>query len=114
MAGVVQDAGVPARPSISIRHKRQEPKASTMSVAQSFGIWVPASIAARMIEVPSGTVMLWPSMVSVTIVSDLERGVPKSVSWISDMAVVPLFRRLQAGRRGVEIFRKMLQRAHHR
>jgi hypothetical protein len=88
MAGVVQDAGVPARPSISIRHMRQEPKASTMSVAQSFGIWVPASIAARMIEVPSGTVTLWPSMVSVTMVSDRERGVPKSVSWISDMAIV--------------------------
>ena len=80
MAGVVQEAGVPARPSISIRHSRQEPNASTMSVAHSFGICVPASIAARMIEVPSGTVMLWPSMVSVTIVSDFERGVPKSVS----------------------------------
>ena len=88
MAGVVQEAGVPARPSISIRHSRQEPNASTMSVAQSFGICVPASIAARMIEVPSGTVTLWPSMVSVTMVSDLERGVPKSVSWISDMAIV--------------------------
>ena len=88
IAGVVQEAGVPARPSISIRHMRQDPNASTMSVAQSFGIWVPASIAARMIEVPSGTVTLWPSMVSVTMVSDLERGVPKSVSWISDMAIV--------------------------
>ena len=78
---------MPARPSISTRHRRQEPKASTMSVAQSFGICVPASIAARMIEVPSGTVTLWPSMVSVTIFSDLERGVPKSISWISDMAI---------------------------
>ena len=77
---------MPARPSISTRHSRQEPKASTMSVAQSFGICVPASIAARMIEVPSGTVTLLPSMVSVTIVSDFERGVPKSISWISDMA----------------------------
>jgi hypothetical protein len=36
--GVVQEAGVPARPSISTRQSRQEPKASTMSVAQSFGI----------------------------------------------------------------------------
>ncbi len=53
--GVVQDAGVPARPSISTRHSRQEPNASTMSVAQSLGILVPISIAARMIEVPSGT-----------------------------------------------------------
>ena len=65
--GVVQEAGVPARPSISTRHRRQEPNASSMSVAQSFGICVPASIAARMIEVPSGTVTLWPSMVSVTM-----------------------------------------------
>src|SRR5258708_34980085 len=88
MAGVVQDAGVPARPSISIRHSRHEPKASTMSVAQSFGICVPASIAARMIEVPSGTVTLLPSMVSVTMVSDLERGVPKSDSWINDIALL--------------------------
>ena len=76
---------MPARPSISTRHSRQEPKASTMSVAQSFGICVPASIAARMTDVPSGTVTLLPSMVSVTIVADLERGVPKSVSLISDM-----------------------------
>ncbi|MGY4309790.1 hypothetical protein ACVIJ6_007033 [Bradyrhizobium sp. USDA 4369] len=74
--GVVQEAGVPARPSTSTRQSRQEPNASTMSVAHSFGICVPASMAARMIEVPAGTVMLWPSMVSVTIVSDLERGVP--------------------------------------
>ena len=73
MAGVVHEAGVPARPSISIRHIRQEPNASTMSVAQSFGICVPASMAARMIEVPSGTVTLWPSMVSVTVFSDLEQ-----------------------------------------
>ena len=34
--------GVPARPSISTRHRRQEPKASSMSVAQSLGIWMPA------------------------------------------------------------------------
>src|SRR5580658_9937904 len=112
MTGVVQEAGVPARPSISIRHIRQEPNASTMSVAQSFGIWVPASIAARMIEVPSGTVTLWPSMVSVTMVSDLERGVPKSVSWISDMAI-SLFGGLQARGRRAEIFPEVFQRAHH-
>ena len=35
--GVVQDAGVPLRPSISTRHNRQDPKASMLSVAQSFG-----------------------------------------------------------------------------
>ena len=47
---------MPPRPSISTRQTRQEPKASSMSVAQSFGISTPASIAARMIDVPSGTV----------------------------------------------------------
>src|ERR1700677_479197 len=110
--GVVQDAGVPRRPSISTRQRRQEPKASTMSVAHSFGICVPASIAARMIEVPSGTVTLLPSMVSVTMVSDLERGVPKSISLISDMAI-SLFRGLQALGRRAEIFLEMFQCAHH-
>src|SRR5579871_5542301 len=84
-----------------------------MSVAQSFGICVPASMAARMIEVPSGTVTLWPSMVSVIIVSDLERGVPKSVSWISDMAISSnLFRGLEAGRGRAEIFPEVFQCAH--
>jgi hypothetical protein len=64
--GVVQEAGVPARPAISTRQRRHEPKASTESVAQSFGTWIPVSIAARMIEVPAGTVTCWPSMVRVT------------------------------------------------
>ena len=54
--GVVHDAGVPLRPSTSIRHRRQEPNASRLSVAHSFGICVPTSIAARMIDVPAGTV----------------------------------------------------------
>ncbi len=74
--GVVQDAGVPPRPSISTRQTRQEPKASIMSVAQSFGISTPASIDARMIDVPSGTVIGLPSTVSVTCFSDSEAGVP--------------------------------------
>ena len=47
-----------------------------LSVAQSFGISVPISIAARMMEAPSGTVTLWPSIVSVTIFSDFDSGVP--------------------------------------
>src|ERR1700693_3745671 len=83
-----------------------------MSVAQSFGICVPASIAARMIEVPSGTVTLWPSMVSVTVFSDLESGVPKSISWINDMAIVLLFRSLQARGGRAKIFPEMFKRAH--
>ena len=61
--GVVQEDGVPARPSISTRQSRHEPKASTMSVGQRFGISMPASIEARMIDVPSGTVTSNPSIV---------------------------------------------------
>ncbi len=64
--GVVQEAGVPLRPAISTRHRRHEPKASMLSVAQSLGMLVPAICAARMIEVPSGTVTASPSMVRVT------------------------------------------------
>ena len=74
--GVVQDAGVPARPSISTRHSRQDPKASTESVAQSFGTETPASCAARMIDVPAGTVTSKPSMVSVTCSLERLAGVP--------------------------------------
>jgi hypothetical protein len=47
-----------------------------MSVAHSLGIWVPISMAARMIEVPSGTLTSTPSMVSVTLFSAFETGVP--------------------------------------
>ena len=54
---------VPRRPSISTRQRRQEPKASSESVAQSLGICVPACIAAAITEVPAGTVTLMPSMV---------------------------------------------------
>jgi hypothetical protein len=37
---------------------------------------MPASIEARMIEVPSGTLICCPSMVSFTMTSDFEAGVP--------------------------------------
>ena len=77
---MVQDAGVPLRPSISTRQRRHEPNELSESVAQSFGILVPSSIAARMIDVPSGTVMEWPSISSVTIWVAADFGVPKSVS----------------------------------
>src|SRR5260370_17011891 len=53
-------------------------------------------------------------MVSVIIVWDFERGVPKSVSWISDMAIFLLFRGLQARMCRDKIFPEMLQRAHDR
>jgi hypothetical protein len=68
--------GRAAPPFDLIRHNRQEPNASSISVAQSFGISIPVSIAARMIEVPSGIEICLPSMDSETIFSDLERGVP--------------------------------------
>src|SRR6476661_3789458 len=111
--GVVQEAGVPARPWISTRQSRQEPKASTMSVAQSFGISLPSSTAARMMEVPSGTITATPSMVSVTVFLDLERGVPKSISWISDIARSS-FSSCKALWRSAEIFGEMGERAHNR
>ena len=74
--GVVQEAGSPLRPSISTTQSRQEPKALMLSLAQSLGIAIPISIAARMIEVPSGTVTSRPSIVSATEVSEWTAGVP--------------------------------------
>ena len=50
--------------------------APIMSVAQSLGIAMPASIEARMMDVPSGTDTSKPSTVSVTIFSAVEAGVP--------------------------------------
>jgi hypothetical protein len=47
-------------------------------VAQSFGMLSPASAAARIIEVPSGTVTFIPSMVKLTVLSATFLGVPKS------------------------------------
>ena len=75
-AGVVQEAGVPRRPSISTRQSRQEPKDSRLSVAQSFGTLVPISAAARITEVPSGTVTVWPSISRVTVAAASLIGVP--------------------------------------
>jgi len=45
-------------------------------VAQSFGICVPIIVAARMMDVPAGTVTAMPSMVSITLVSLGTSGVP--------------------------------------
>ena len=67
---------MPRMPSTSTRQSRQEPKASTRSVAQSLGIAVPISAAARMTEVPAGTLTRRPSIVSVTLVPAREAGVP--------------------------------------
>ena len=65
--GVVHEAGVPRRPSISTRHSRQEPNASSLSVAHSLGMSMPASAAARMTDVPSGTVTVSPSTSTETV-----------------------------------------------
>ena len=75
-AGVVQDAGKPLRPSIWTRQRRHEPNASRLSVAQSFGIPMPALTDARITEVPSGTVTVTPSIVRVTSFTPGEKGVP--------------------------------------
>jgi hypothetical protein len=63
-------------PSISTRQSRQEPKASSESVAQSFGICVPFSLAARMMEVPPGTRNSCPSMTTRTVSAAVEGLVP--------------------------------------
>jgi hypothetical protein len=46
---------------------------------------MPAIIAARIKEVPSGAETLWPSMVSETVFFAVDAGVPKSISCINDM-----------------------------
>ena len=74
--GVVHEAGVPGRPSTSTTHMRHEPKASRLSVAQSFGTAMPASAAARMTDVPDGTVTLMPSIETVTASVERLAGVP--------------------------------------
>ena len=82
--GVVHEAGVPLRPSISTKHKRHEPNGSSESVAHNFGTSTPASAAARMTEVPSATEIFTPSIVTSTVVCSPLRllgfgaGVPRS------------------------------------
>ncbi len=74
--GVVQEAGRPFIPSICTRHMRQEPNASSCSVAQSLGIFTSDNEAARITEVPSGTVISLPSMVRLTSFVLSRFGVP--------------------------------------
>ena len=52
---VVHEAGRPFIPSICTRQSRQEPNASSCSVAHSFGTFVPTMAAARITDVPAGT-----------------------------------------------------------
>ena len=74
--GSVQEACRPRRPSTSTRQSRQDPNDSRLSVAQSFGTGMPASMAARMMDVPAGTVTTVPSTVSVTVSRASDGGVP--------------------------------------
>src|SRR5215813_10856014 len=97
--GVVHDAGKPFMPSICTRQRRHEPNASRSSVAQSFGIVMPASDAARSTEVPAGTRTSTPSIVSATVSAEGDFGVPKSDSAIERMAKLLLrFRHSGEGR----------------
>ncbi len=122
-AGVVQEAGVPLRPAISTRHSRQEPKGSSQSVAQSLGTWMPASDAARMMDVPAGTVTECPSISSVTCCVAFALGRAAVDHAQVDFGMHshgwPLSGRLSLGRGAmrrttVEIFGKMLHCADHR
>src|SRR6187549_1177198 len=73
---------------------------------------VPISAAARITDVPSGTLMSWPSMVIATIVSLAMAGlVPRS---ISPRHAISLLRSNRQRGRAAEIFRKIIERAQHR
>ena len=63
--GVVHEAGVPLRPSISTRQSRHEPNALSESVAHSLGMSTPPRAAARITEVPAGTLTAAPSISTV-------------------------------------------------
>src|SRR5271165_3863721 len=110
-AGVVHEAGVPLRPSISTRQRRHDPKASRLSVAQSFGIGLSTSAAAAMTEVPGGTLTWRPSIVRVTLGAPVRIGVPTSSSCKSAIGEL-LFRR-RAQRLG-EIFAEVVESAEDR
>src|SRR6186713_2443190 len=101
---VVHEAGKPRRPSISTRHRRHEPKAFSVSVAQSLGIWLPTEEAARMSDVPSGTVTATPSISSVISLSAGLGGVPAS-TWSIECMSYPSANRLH------EVLWKVLQGA---
>src|SRR5271156_1864556 len=111
-AGVVQDAGVPLRPSISTRQRRQEPNASILSVAHSRGIGTSRRAAAAMTDVPRGTRTVCPSMVSVTSAAPTRIGVPVSSSCSSAIGVLLFGRDARDG--ASEIFAEIVERAQHR
>jgi len=89
VTGVVHEAGKPFMPSICTRQRRHEPNASSSSVAQSFGIVMPASEAARSTDVPEGTRISMPSIVSATVSDEGDFGVPRSDSAMERMTETP-------------------------
>src|SRR3984957_7844472 len=111
-AGVVQDAGVPLRPSISTRQRRQEPNASRLSVAHSRGIGALRRAAAAMTDVPCGTRTVCPSMVRVTSPAPTRIGVPVSSSCSSAIGVLLFGRDTRHG--ASEILAEIVERAQHR
>jgi len=84
-------------------------------VAHNFGIFTSDSAAARMTEVPAGTVISWPSMVRVTSSALSRFGVPKSCSTMDNMVCPRIPSTDGAGcLYGFdEIFGKMVQRRDH-
>src|ERR1700678_4493585 len=111
-AGVVQDAGVPLRPSLSTRQRRQEPNASRLSVAHSRGIGAFRTAAAAITDVPCGTQTVCPSMVSVTSPAPTRIGVPVSSSCSSAIGVLLFGRDARYGLH--EILAEIVERAQHR
>ncbi|OIQ88748.1 hypothetical protein GALL_293530 [mine drainage metagenome] len=74
--GVLHEAGVPLRPSISTMHSRQEPNGSRESVAHSLGTSTPTVAAARMTDVPADTATVMPSISTWMSASPPRAGVP--------------------------------------
>ncbi|CKN50219.1 Uncharacterised protein [Mycobacterium tuberculosis] len=82
VATVVHDASGLRCPSTSTRHCRQAPTGSSSGWAQNRGIWIPISSAARITNVPLGTLISTPSMVSVTI-SGWPTRMSVSAAWVT-------------------------------
>ena len=112
--GVVHDAGVPRRPSISTRHRRHEPNGSSESVAHSLGTWMPASIAARITDVPAGALTSMPSIFSVTVCVDSLRGRAEVVVGMGIVQAQHQGSPAAARARQAEVFRVVIQRRQHR
>ena len=74
--GSVHAALKPGRPSISTMHIRQDPNERRLSVAQSLGMEMSTSAAARMMDVPSATWTDTPSISALTVVVAVLGGVP--------------------------------------